>query len=257
MQFKAVNSELVGSCTALKSRVDEVSSLQGLMSRSGAATTVRPLTGEDDIAQAATTIVEESMTEAATLVHNLFQQHHQKRSSEAPASGSAAAGGPPVESTDPGKLPTSSGAQENGKQGACKSGAEQESGAVPTPPETSAACAPLPIVKQEAQVTTGSLATTPRGSQSPPAAAEIPSSLALLVDDESLMHMSTKLTAMFIAIQRYEHAVATSFPHILCFTVQDRCIICVQVCGLVSRCENCATSTNQACGRPETSKQSE
>lgn len=206
MQFKAVNSELAGSCSALKSRVDEVSSLQGLMSRSAAGTAAAgPLTGEEGIAQVASNIVEESMAEAATLVHNLFQQHRQKRASEVAASASVATGAAAAGGALPdAKVPQPITAPENCKGAACNSGGEQESstGAAPAPLQTIAACTALPAVKQEADKPASSLAATPRASKSPPAVAENPQSLALLVDDESLMHMSTKLTAMFITIQR-------------------------------------------------------
>lgn len=247
MQFKAVNSELAGSCGALKSRVDEVSSLQNLVCRAAAGpAAAAPLTGEDGIVQVASHLVEESMAEAATLVHNLFQQHCQKRASEVAASasvatGAAAAGGALPEASGSGKLQQPFVVTENGKGATCNSGVKQEpsTAAAPTPPQTNAACSVVPAVKQEAEAPGGSVGAVPRASQSPPAVAENPASLALLVDDESLMHMSTKLTAMFIAIQRCLLVLCIHSTR-MCFSVMcphNKC----DVCRCAASCQDART----------------
>ena len=147
--------------------MEEVTSLQGIATRTAAgAAAAAPPTGEEGVAQVASSIVEESMAEAATLVHNLFQIQRQKRASEVAASaslatGAAAAGGAlPPEVSGSGKLPSPPAAPENGKA-ACDSShaARPESGSAaaptrtPTPPETQAA---VPAVKQEPEVTGGS-----------------------------------------------------------------------------------------------------
>jgi hypothetical protein len=210
------------------------------------------LAGEENVMKVANSIVEESMAEAATLVYNLFQQHRQKRASEVAASVSvatdaAAAGGALPENNGSGLVPQQSAALENGNRAACNAGGEQESSsaaaAVPSPPQTQATVAvkPEPVhqepmnqdpVKQEPDAPSSALAATFSGSKSPQAVSENPSNLALLVDDESLMDMSTKLTAMFIAIQLcvLELVVSSLATECACSRIFVFCLMRLHLC---------------------------
>lgn len=164
VQLKAVNDEFGGACAALRTRVDALDAQKALVTRAASAAATTEHSSEEAVASVASHIVEESMAEAAALVHELFAraQPPPASSSPAPANG-AAAPAQPAESRG------SEGSDGTGA-GAASKGSASDTGPVAEP--ASAAGGPAP------------------------------GKVAMFVDDETLMHLSTKLTAMFIAIQR-------------------------------------------------------
>lgn len=138
VQVKKLNSELDASCPALKTRVDDLDQSNALVTRTSSATAAPPAAADETSSSVAGNIVDESMAEAAALVHSLFLK--QMGMPQSAGDGAAAASAVPA------------------ADGAAAGDGAKEGGS--------------------------------------------PSKMALFVDDEILMQMSTKLTAMFIAIQR-------------------------------------------------------
>ena len=152
MQLKAVNDELGGACAALHARVGAMDAQNALVTRTAPAAATTEHSSEEAVASVARNIVDESMAEAAALVHELF---------------------------------------------------------VHAPPANGAAAQPAESRGSEGSDGTGAAAAS-KGSASEAAPGAAPEKLAMFVDDETLMHLSTKLTAMFIAIQRCVAAPASA-----------------------------------------------
>jgi hypothetical protein len=128
---KSVNAELDAACPSLKMRLHDLDRRKALVTRAPAMLPAAPFTSEQAVSSGASQIVEESMAEAAALVHHLFEKQIQGKG-----------------------------------------------------------------MGQREQVSRAGLPAT---ASSP---TDTPAKMSLFVDDEILIHMSTKLTAMFIAIQR-------------------------------------------------------
>lgn len=240
MQFKQLNEELAVACSALKARVDQTASPDAMLTRTLSATTASPAGGDEAVAAVATYIVEESMAEATALVHDLFHEQRQKRIAEGAAAAEAAATRdakaaapvPPaataVEPTPEAKPPVAPDAatRQDGVMADVaavpKNGmreAEEPSSAATTASGADAAARansggtdqvmtePARIKDEEGAAAVAADVDTDENGMGN---LESPQRMALMMDDESLMHMSTKLTAMFIAIQR--HAPALGLP---------------------------------------------
>lgn len=139
VQVKQLNTQLNTLCPTLRSRVDDLDRSNALVTRAASGAGMLS-TADEGTSSLAGSIVEESVAEAAALVHHLFER-------QVRAHGNA--------------------------DGASES--------------TLAPAAPVPSGEDDAEAGTDGRSA---------------SKMALFVDDEILMQMSTKLTAMFIAIQR-------------------------------------------------------
>eukprot|EP00892_Ulva_mutabilis_P000215 jgi/Ulvmu1/10194/UM006_0150.1 len=238
-EFKQLNDELAVACSALKARVDQTASPDAMLTRTLSATAVSPAGGDEAMVAVASYIVEESMAEAAALVHDLFHEQRQKRIAEGAAAAAATAPSAAAAAVDtvaaapaqglPRPLPqavdgaVAAAAPDQAAAGvsATKNGVVKTEAVLEV--TTAAAAVPggqsegeaiaavaggaVPLCKVEASEVGGAAdaeATLPAVGTGDAALGnlESPQNMALMMDDESLMHMSTKLTAMFIAIQR-------------------------------------------------------
>jgi hypothetical protein len=163
VQLKDLNGELSTSYSVLRTRVDALDMQKALVTRTATAA-AGPNSSDDNVALVAGHIVEESMAEAAVLVHEMFEKKLADKQSGAP-------------------LEVKCGRD-------CEEGAGggDDSGKVDVP-----LAGGLPV--------------------------DSPRKLSLFVDDETLMHMSTKLTAMFIAIQRCGPLLHLFMCERTCFTL--------------------------------------
>ena len=145
LQVKKLNTELNTLCPTLRSRVDDLDRSNALVTRAASGAGV-PHSADEGTSSLAGSIVEESVAEAAALVHHLFE-----------------------------------------KQVAANGNAESASESAPAPAATAVSG------QDEAEAGTDGRSA---------------SRMSLFVDDEILMQMSTKLTAMFIAIQRWVPSIS-------------------------------------------------
>jgi hypothetical protein len=174
LQVRNLNSGLDAACPSLKARVDEADRAKSLVTRHASAGTPTPASSEEQVTAAAGRIVEESMAEAAALVHHLFDKQM--------------AGKPELMNGGRGGGSVSGGAAKR-----------EDSG-------EGHAAAPNGMLNGEA----GAIAPAAEAAGGAHSAARS----SLFVDDELLMQMSTKLTAMFVAIQRCaSRSLAMGYEH--------------------------------------------